>query len=227
MGFSQELLELVVLGFKLSKLGSVGRLHAAKAGAPLIEGWLAKATGPAKFLDGHARVSLFEEANDLLIGKSGLFHSRYSPKLADFVPSLWYGREGAGHNYGRLIQHLFATFVAVLPSLSLGSSADQISITQARIEHESGRAILIDIRESSEHQTGVAKNAVLLPMSQLLQKQSIIQKSSNKPILLICNTQNRSKVILAKLKNQGYQNIQYVDGGMSEWAAKGWPMVKP
>ena len=59
---------------------------------------MAKATGPAKFLDGHARVSLFEEADDLLIGKSGLFHSRYSPKLADFVPSLWYGREGAGHN---------------------------------------------------------------------------------------------------------------------------------
>jgi len=59
---------------------------------------LAKATGPAKFLDGHARVSLFEEADDLLIGKSGLFHSRYSPKLADFVPSLWYGRQGAGQN---------------------------------------------------------------------------------------------------------------------------------
>jgi hypothetical protein len=93
---SKEFLELVVLGFKLSKLGSVGRLHAAKAGAPLVKGGLAKATGPAKLLDGHARVSLFEEANDLLIGKSGLFHSRYSPKLADFVPSLWYGREGAG-----------------------------------------------------------------------------------------------------------------------------------
>jgi hypothetical protein len=96
MGFSQEFLEFVVLGFKLSKLCGVGRLHAAKAGAPLIEGWLAKATGAAKFLDGNARVSLFEEANDLFIGKSGLFHSRYSPKLADFIPSLWYGREGAG-----------------------------------------------------------------------------------------------------------------------------------
>ena len=93
MCFSQEFLELVVLGFKLSKLGSVLRLHTAKAGAPLVEGWLAEATGPAKFFDGHARVSLFEETNDLLIGKSGLFHSRYSPKLADFVPSLWYGRE--------------------------------------------------------------------------------------------------------------------------------------
>jgi hypothetical protein len=35
----------------------------------------------------------------LLIVKSGLFHSRYSPKLADFDPSLWYGREGAGQFY--------------------------------------------------------------------------------------------------------------------------------
>ena len=60
---------------------------------------MAKSTGPAKFFDGHARVSLFEEANDLHIGKSGLFHSRYSPKLADFVPSLWYGRQGAGQTY--------------------------------------------------------------------------------------------------------------------------------
>jgi hypothetical protein len=55
-------------------------------GAPHVNGWLAKATVVAKFLDGHARVSLFEEADNLLIGKSGLFHSRYSPKLADFVP---------------------------------------------------------------------------------------------------------------------------------------------
>jgi len=108
VGLSKELLELVVLGFKLSKLGSVGRLHTAKAGAPLIEGWLAKATGPAKFLDGHARVSLFEEADDLLIGKSGLFHSRYSPKLADFVPSLWYGRQGAGHSYEKYVVHTCA-----------------------------------------------------------------------------------------------------------------------
>jgi hypothetical protein len=41
-------------------------------------------SGPAKFLNGNAPVSLFKEADDLLIGKPGLFYSRYSPKLADF-----------------------------------------------------------------------------------------------------------------------------------------------
>jgi hypothetical protein len=96
MASAKSFFELVVLGFKLSKLGSVRRLHAAKAEMPFVEAWLAKGTGPAKFLEVHARISLFEEANDLLFGKSGLFHSRYSSKLADFVPSLWFGREGAG-----------------------------------------------------------------------------------------------------------------------------------
>ena len=95
VGLSKELLALVVLGFKLSKLGSVWRLHAAKAGTPLANGRLTEATGPAKFRDGHSRVSLFEEADDLLIGKSGLFQSCYSPKLADFAPTLWCCREGA------------------------------------------------------------------------------------------------------------------------------------
>ena len=70
---------------------------------------MAKATGPAKFFDGHARVSLFEEANDLLIGKSGLFHSRYSPKLADFVPSLWYDREGGSQ--GTIRVNLFIIYI--------------------------------------------------------------------------------------------------------------------
>jgi len=44
--------------------------------------------GLTKFLDVHARVSMFEEAEDSHIGKYGVFHNLYSPKLADFVPSL-------------------------------------------------------------------------------------------------------------------------------------------
>ena len=59
----------------------------ADAGAPLGEGRLTKAVRAAKLFDGHARVSLFVKAEDLLIGKPGLFHGRYSQKVVDFVPS--------------------------------------------------------------------------------------------------------------------------------------------
>ena len=122
---------------------------------------------------------------------------------------------------------LIATFFLALSACSSAIETDKVTLQQARIEHEAGRALLIDIRETREHQSGVVQGALLLPMSQLPQKQTLIPKNPEQPVLLICNTQNRSKSSLAKLKEQGYQNIRYVDGGMSEWASKGWPMVKP
>ena len=122
---------------------------------------------------------------------------------------------------------LIATFFLALSACSSAIETDKVTLQQARIEHEAGRALLIDIRETREHHSGVVQGALLLPMSQLPQKQTLIPKNPEQPVLLICNTQNRSKSSLAKLKEQGYQNIKYVDGGMSEWASKGWPMVKP
>ena len=47
------------------------------------------------------------------------------------------------------------------------------------------------------------------------------------PVLLICNTQNRSRATLKALRERGYTNVRFVDGGMSEWARRGWPMTKP
>lgn len=107
---------------------------------------------------------------------------------------------------------------AVLPNLSL---------EQARAEHDSGKVLMIDIRESEEHATGVAQGVVLLPMSQLAQRVSEIPKDADRPVLLICNTQNRSRAVTQALQEQGFTNIRYVNGGMSEWAKRGWPMVKP
>lgn len=117
--------------------------------------------------------------------------------------------------------------VLVLVACSAATDLDKVSLDDARAQHEAGLATLVDIRESREHRTGVASGAVLLPMSELGHKQMLIQKNPEKPVLLICNTQNRSKATLAELKRQGYQNIRYVEGGMSQWAAKGWPLVTP
>lgn len=105
--------------------------------------------------------------------------------------------------------------------------ADAVSLAQARAEHEAGRAVLIDIREPEEHATGVAPGARLLPMRQLASRLAEIPTDPSQPVLLICNTQNRSSATLRALRQQGYSHVRYVDGGMSEWARKGWPLVAP
>ncbi len=108
-----------------------------------------------------------------------------------------------------------------------GSEADAVSVAFARAEHEAGRALLIDIREANEHATGVAAGAQLLPMRQLAARVGEIPTDPSRPVLLICHTQNRSSATLRALRERGYAHVRYVDGGMREWARRGWPMVKP
>lgn len=102
-----------------------------------------------------------------------------------------------------------------------------VSLDQARAEHEAGKALLIDIREPQEHATGVAQGVVLMPMSQVAQRVAEIPRQADQPVLLICNTQNRSRAVTEALREQGFTNIRYVQGGMSEWMQRGWPTVLP
>lgn len=107
------------------------------------------------------------------------------------------------------------------------ASSDAVSLDVARAEHEAGRAVLIDIREPEEHATGVTAGALLLPMRQLNKRLHEIPTLPDQPVLLICNTQNRSSATLRILRERGYGHVRYVNGGMSEWARRGWPMVRP
>ena len=123
---------------------------------------------------------------------------------------------------------LVPTLVASLAACEqTDSQLDAVSLDTARAELEAGRAVLIDIREPDEHATGVAAGARLLPMQQLKQRIHEIPNRPDQPVLLICHAQGRSSATLQMLRAQGYGHVRYVSGGMSEWARRGWPMVKP
>lgn len=117
----------------------------------------------------------------------------------------------------------------LLLALQSGAQAATPSVTleQARAALEKSSAVVIDIREPDEHATGVAKGALLIPMAQLEKQLGDITKSKTQPILLFCATQNRSSKMAEQLQAAGYTNASYVKGGMSQWAARGWPLVKP
>ena len=123
-----------------------------------------------------------------------------------------------------LVLSLGLTMAACSPQ---AAAADSVTLDFARAEFEAGRAILIDIREPNEHATGVAKGAQLLPMRQLGARLAEIPTATDKPVLLICNTQNRSSSTLSALRERGYAHVRYVQGGMSEWNRRGWPVVRP
>lgn len=115
----------------------------------------------------------------------------------------------------------------LLAGCGQSGAADSVSLETARAEFEAGRVVLIDIREPEEHATGVAAGAQLLPMRQLNRRLSEIPVDQARPVLLICNTQNRSSATLRALREHGYSHVRFVQGGMSEWVRRGWPVVRP
>ena len=126
------------------------------------------------------------------------------------------------------------TLVALMGLSALGVAqaqlrldAESVTLDVARQELESGRSLVIDIREPQEHATGVAPGMQLLPMRQLATRISEIPNDPKRPVLLICNTQNRSSATWKYLREKGYTNVRFVQGGMSEWTRRAWPLVKP
>ena len=116
--------------------------------------------------------------------------------------------------------------VGCSPDVSLDPSW-RVDLDEGRRLLASGQATVFDIREPDEHATGVAAGARLLPMSTLNQRVQEIPNDPQQPVLLICNTQNRSGAVIKALREAGWTNVRFVDGGMSEWARRGWPMVAP
>lgn len=113
-------------------------------------------------------------------------------------------------------------------TLAGAQSPDAVTIQEAKALLAQGSAILIDVREPKEHLSGVAPGARLLPMSQFDTRWSEVPTDPATPVLLVCRTQNRSQAVLNKLRAKGgYAHVRYVQGGMSEWAKEGNPLVAP
>jgi rhodanese-related sulfurtransferase len=123
---------------------------------------------------------------------------------------------------------LLAPLLMTVVACSQAQDPDRVSLDQARDDLKSGRVVLIDLREPHEHARGVAPGAVRLPLSQLSQRWNEVPTDAAKPVYLICATQNRSRAALQALREQGgYAHVRYVHGGMSGWAAQGWPLSNP
>lgn len=117
--------------------------------------------------------------------------------------------------------------LAACGSNAQDGSGQAVSLEQAREILNAGQAVVFDIREPAEHARGVAAGMKLLPMSQIGNRISEIPSDPKQPVLLICNTQNRSGKVATALRERGYSNVRYVQGGMSGWVAKGWPLMPP
>ena len=117
-------------------------------------------------------------------------------------------------------------FVMIRPLLFGGK---RISVAEAQAKIAEGTAVLVDVREPGEWQSGVAEPAELLPVSDLLadrrQWKPFLAANKDKEILLYCASGIRSGNAAMVLKREGFKVANV--GSFRRWAGAGLPVRKP
>ena len=108
-------------------------------------------------------------------------------------------------------------------SKGLGSRLSQTDAT--RLINSEG-ALVLDIRNSQEFQTGHLAGAMNIVEAQVLTSLDKLQKYKEKPIVLVCQHGQKAGSMAMKLKKQGYLKAQVLAGGISEWNRSGLPLIK-
>jgi rhodanese-related sulfurtransferase/glyoxylase-like metal-dependent hydrolase (beta-lactamase superfamily II) len=104
------------------------------------------------------------------------------------------------------------------------ASIPQISVDELAARVERGLdAQLIDVRRSAEHETGIVRGAIPIPLPTL--EASLEKIDPERPIVLVCGSGYRSSAAGSILESCGFTNITNVDGGMNEYNAHHHPTV--
>ena len=85
-------------------------------------------------------------------------------------------------------------------------------------------AQFVDVREPDEWAaTGVPPGARLIPLGQF-ERRAPAELAKDRPVYVICNSGNRSRVAAEALIWLGYGQVYNVDGGIQAWLKAGLPV---
>jgi NADPH-dependent 2,4-dienoyl-CoA reductase/sulfur reductase-like enzyme/rhodanese-related sulfurtransferase len=87
---------------------------------------------------------------------------------------------------------------------------------------KSERAILLDVRTAREHETGIISGSRLIPLHKLPKQLEELEKG--RPIIVVCDTGDRSYRAALLLKRAGFQDVRHMAGDMRIWH---YETVKP
>ena len=100
-----------------------------------------------------------------------------------------------------------------------------LTVTELRsIVDSEAECSLVDVREYPEYAAGRIRQAQLIPLTQIDRRETEISKRA--PVYLICRSGRRSAIAQQKLQALGFRQVYNVRGGMLDWEARGFPVVR-
>lgn len=112
----------------------------------------------------------------------------------------------------------------LIPSLQRRGA--KVSLLQATQLMNQNKSTVIDVRDIAEFEVGHIKSAKNIPLNDLSNRMTELEKQKANPVIVVCASGTRSATAVAMLTRAGFTQAVSMDGGMSAWQAQGLPVVK-
>jgi len=114
-----------------------------------------------------------------------------------------------------------AADLAAAETLNLPVDIDTATVEQIRNRDD---VVLIDVREDFEYAEGHIPGTTLIPLGQIPDRLDEIPK--DKTVVAVCRSGNRSGQATDFLREQGFDNVHNMQGGMNAWSQTGYEIEK-
>jgi rhodanese-related sulfurtransferase len=106
-------------------------------------------------------------------------------------------------------------------ALNLSVNVDPNTVEELRHRDD---VVVIDVRDDYEYNDGHIPGATLVPLGQIPNRVDEIPK--DKTVIAVCRSGNRSSQATNFLRQQGFDNVHNMTGGMNAWTQAGYEIEK-
>lgn len=106
----------------------------------------------------------------------------------------------------------------------LSSLPVDVTVDQAVGLLDNPNVVFIDVREQDEYDAGHIPGVQLIPLGSVPSRLGEIPK--DKTVIAVCRSGNRSSQATKYLRDQGFDNVHNMTGGMNQWSQAGHPVEK-
>lgn len=119
----------------------------------------------------------------------------------------------------------FNSLAYAVPSVKTIQKTTQkeISVKDAKKALNDKNIVFIDVREKYEYDESHIKGVNLIPLGNI--KSGAMNLDKKKKYIAVCRSGKRSQMAAEEMKKLGL-NVVSMSGGMNEWEAKGYPVIK-
>lgn len=114
--------------------------------------------------------------------------------------------------------------MSLLKMFAQDNSEFEVTVDQVSDAIRADSHTLLDVREDDEWAEAHIDGAILIPLSQLMER--ISELPQDKPLHIICHSGQRSLYAVHMLQQAGHRNPKSVAGGLVAWAQSGKPLAR-